>query len=237
MPEMLRGAPTVVVAESLAELQPGPEMLRLAGAMLPLYAVEPPDLAQAGADTRAALDRMQGLDLNEYSPERGASYPEDRFGTALRQTAQVLKAGVSVEAVCIDLDGWDAHAALTALMANPMRRLGEGLAAFRSDMGPRMASTTVVVMSEFGRRIYENASAGTDHGRGGAMMLMGGGVAGGRVLCGWQDLDAERVGPGDVPVTANYRNALAPVLARHGGSATMDRVFPQFAVDPLELYA
>jgi uncharacterized protein (DUF1501 family) len=237
MPEMLRGAPAVVVAESLAELQPLPAMLGLSEALLPLYDAEPGDLAQAGHDTHEALLRIRELDLDAYAPANGAVYPEDRFGASLRQTAQVLKAGLAVEAVCIDVDGWDAHAALTTFMANPMRRLAGGLAAFHADLAARMASVTVVVMSEFGRRIYENASAGTDHGRGGVMLLMGGGVRGGRVLCGWDDLDSERVGPGDVPVTTNYRNVLAPILARHGGSATMERVFPRFAVEPVELYA
>ena len=95
-----------------------------------------------------------------------------------------------------------------------------------------------VVMTEFGRRVYENASFGTDHGRGSVMFLMGGGIRGGRVLGKWPTLDAEVLeGPGDLPVTTNYRNALAPVLARHGAARALDSIFPGFPLQPVNLYS
>ena len=120
-----------------------------------------------------------------------------------------------------------------------MLRLAGGLAAFRRDLGPRMATTTVVVMTEFGRRVAENASFGTDHGRGGAMFVMGGGVKGGRVLGDWPGLTREMLdGPGDLAVRNNYRDILAPVLARHGAdAASLGSIFPDFALKPLALYA
>ena len=118
-----------------------------------------------------------------------------------------------------------------------MRRLATGLAAFRQDLGPRMATTTVVVMTEFGRRVAENASFGTDHGRGGVMFVLGGGVKGGRVLGGWPGLKPEMLdGPGDLPVWNNYRNILASVLTRHGAAPeSLARIFPDFALEPLDL--
>ena len=120
-----------------------------------------------------------------------------------------------------------------------MLRLANGLAAFRHDLGARMATTTVVVMTEFGRRVAENASFGTDHGRGGVSFVMGGGVKGGRVLGGWPGLQPEILdGPGDLPVTNNYRNILAPVLARHGATPDgLASIFPDFTLNPLGLYA
>ena len=118
-----------------------------------------------------------------------------------------------------------------------MRRLGQGLAAFHRDLGPAMATTTVVVMTEFGRRLRENASFGTDHGRGGAMFVMGGGVKGGRVLGRWPGLKGEALeGPGDLPVLNNYRNVLTPILQRHGAGNELPRIFPEFKTQPLELY-
>jgi uncharacterized protein (DUF1501 family) len=119
-----------------------------------------------------------------------------------------------------------------------MLRLANGLAAFRRDLGPRMTTTTVVVMTEFGRRVAENSAFGTDHGRGGAMFVMGGGVKGGRVLGGWPGLKAEMLeGPGDLPVWNNYRNVLAPILTRLGAdSSTLPGIFPDFDLKPLDLF-
>src|SRR5437762_3337558 len=120
-----------------------------------------------------------------------------------------------------------------------MLKLANGLAAFRRDLCPRMATTNVVVMNAFGQRVAENSAFGTDHGRGGAMFVMGGGVKGRRVLGGWPGLKPEMLeGPGDLPVWNNYRDILAPVLQRHGAdAASLARVFPDFTLQPLPLYS
>jgi uncharacterized protein (DUF1501 family) len=87
-------------------------------------------------------------------------------------------------------------------------------------------------MSEFGRRVAENASLGTDHGRGGVMLVLGGGTPGG-MHCRWPGLDADRLdGPGDLPVVHDYRDVLAAVLARHGG-VSPSSVFPGHVPSPL----
>ena len=89
-----------------------------------------------------------------------------------------------------------------------------------------MAGVTVVVMTEFGRRVAENASFGTDHGRGSMMLVLGDGAEGGRVRARWPGLESKLLdGPGDVPVTTDYREVLAPLLARHGARAVA-RIFP-----------
>jgi uncharacterized protein (DUF1501 family) len=93
-------------------------------------------------------------------------------------------------------------------------------------------------MTEFGRRVGENTSFGTDHGRGGVMWVLGGGVKGGRTFGEWPGLKSNILeGPGDVPVVTNYRDVLAPVLRRHGlDDAGMEKVFPDFELKPVELY-
>jgi uncharacterized protein (DUF1501 family) len=117
-----------------------------------------------------------------------------------------------------------------------MRRLANGLAAFRQDLGPRMATTTVVVMTEFGRRVGENTAFGTDHGRGSAMFVLGGGIRGGQVIGGWPGLQPESLeGPGDLPVWNNYRNILAPILAKHGTPDALSQIFPDFPLQPAGL--
>ena len=92
-------------------------------------------------------------------------------------------------------------------------------------------------MTEFGRRVYQNVSFGTDHGRGSVMFMLGNDIQGGRVLHKWNGLETENLeGPGDLAVVYNYRDVLAPVLQRHGGIESMDVVFPEFETTPLSLY-
>ena len=118
-----------------------------------------------------------------------------------------------------------------------MANLAKGLRAFYTDLGREMEHTTVVVMTEFGRRLTENTSFGTDHGRGGVMFLMGGGICGGRMIGKWPGLaEASLVGPGDLEVVNNYRNVLAPILLKLGVGESMRAVFPDFEIEPLAIY-
>jgi uncharacterized protein (DUF1501 family) len=84
-------------------------------------------------------------------------------------------------------------------------------------------------MTEFGRRVYENASLGTDHGHAGLMLLLGGHVEGGRVHALWPGLEPEQLfGPGDLAVTIDYRDILAEVCLLRLNNPSLDRVFPDF---------
>jgi len=89
-----------------------------------------------------------------------------------------------------------------------------------------------------GARVFENASFDTDHGRGSVMFILRGGIKGGRVLTRWPTLnDAVLEGPGDLPVTTNYRDVLAPVLIRQGVPAgRLQEVFPNYKLSPLQLF-
>jgi uncharacterized protein (DUF1501 family) len=69
------------------------------------------------------------------------------------------------------------------------------------------------------------------------MFVMGGGVKGGRVIADWPSLDDKVLeGPGDLPVTTNYRNVLAPILSRFGIDDKMRKVFPDYDLKPLDLF-
>lgn len=237
LPEVLRGAPGAVVVESLQDFQLEGQGAVFARELSELYALEQGMLGTAGSDALRALNKLSAMTEKDYTPERDADYPSTRFGRSLLQVAQLIKGRVGLEAACIDLDGWDSHFAQVNLINPLMRELAQGLQAFYRDLGPSMATTSVVVMTEFGRRVYENASFGTDHGRGGAMFVMGGGVQGGRVLSDWRGLsDEAREGPGDLPVVHNYRDILAPVLRRHCPTVDLAPVFPGHALTALELY-
>ena len=245
LPEMLSGAPSAAAIQSISEFALGKELRAdFPRELERLYALEN-DTQPLGAALRAAavntfeaIHRIEAIDA-KAAPANGASYDEkDDFAQGLRQIALLIKANLGLDAASLDLGGWDSHFTQQTLIEPLMRRLANGLAAFRTDLGARMATTSVVVMTEFGRRVAENASFGTDHGRGGAMFVMGGGVKGGRVVGGWPGLKPEVLdSPGDLPVWNNYRNILAPVLLRHGAQpASLAKIFPDFALAPVALY-
>ncbi|MFM0152432.1 DUF1501 domain-containing protein [Paraburkholderia sediminicola] len=93
----------------------------------------------------------------------------------------------------IETGGWDTHTAQNARLANQLKALDTMLAALRDGMGPLWTKTTVVVATEFGRTAAANGTGGTDHGTGSVAMVLGGSVAGGRVLADWPGLK-----PGDL---------------------------------------
>lgn len=113
-------------------------------------------------------------------------------------------------------------------MAMLMDDLAKSLAAFARDMGAAgMKRTTVVVMTEFGRRLQENSGLDTDHGRAGAMMLLGGGIVGGKIFARWPGLEDHQLEPpGDLRVTTDYRDVLAEIVAHRLGNTHLSSVFP-----------
>jgi uncharacterized protein (DUF1501 family) len=86
---------------------------------------------------------------------------------------------------------------------------------------------TVITMSEFGRRVAENGAAGTDHGRAGAMLILGGGVVGG-VHARWPGLDDADLDAGDLAVTTDFRDVLAEIVYQRLGNPRLDQTFPGY---------
>jgi uncharacterized protein (DUF1501 family) len=179
LPDSLRGglAGNAIRSVSDFKLKADPKFERL---LKLAYADGKDEAHRAGLDTLRILDALNKVDP---SPSGGA-YPSGELGEGLRQVAILAKAGVGLEVACLDKGGFDTHfaqGASTGLLAGLLDDLAKGLGAFAKDMGERMKRTTVVVMTEFGRRVYENTSLGTDHGRASFMFLLGGGVKGGKV--------------------------------------------------------
>jgi uncharacterized protein (DUF1501 family) len=245
LPECLLGAPSVTVMQSLDDFTIGGKTSGFRSQLERLYAMERGQLGAAARDTFDALVRIDAMRSTKYQPAHGAEYGRDEFSTGLSQIARLIKADVGLEAASVDLPGWDSHFAQQGQVETLAARLATGLAAFRQDLGAaRMATTSVVVMTEFGRTVEENSGFGTDHGRGSTLFVMGGGVRGGRIHGAWRGLAPDALerrgvleGYGDLPVLNNYRNVLAAVLARHGGDAVaLATVFPEFKLEPFALY-
>ena len=238
IPECLRGAPSATVLESLQDFSLGTQRAPLIQALSRLYGLQANALGTAGRSTLDAVARIEKLRATNYSPERGADYGNDNFSRDLIELARLIKGRVGLQAASIDLGGWDSHFGQSTVMDPLMTRLAKGLAAFYRDLGPDMRRTTVVAMTEFGRRVEENSAFGTDHGRGSVMFVLGGGVRGGKVYGQWPGLTKDVLeGPGDLPVTTNYRNVLAPILERLGGAETLAKTFPAFELRPVGLYS
>ncbi len=100
-----------------------------------------------------------------------------------------------------------------------------------------LEDVAVVVQSEFGRRLRSNESGGTDHGRAGAMMVLGPQARGGRLLGRWPGLANDALEEGaDLAVTTDYRDVLAEILTAHLGLTDAGAVFPGLTQAPLGLY-
>lgn len=228
----LSGPVPVSALRSIADFHLGGDPQALAqmrSALAALYAGDDP-LSVVGQETLEMLDTLQALDPLGYSPL--TAYPENEFGLGLKQIAMLVKAEVGLEVAAIDLGGWDTHFAQGAsegLMANLLNDLGSGLAALHADLFDYADRLTIVVMSEFGRRVQENASLGTDHGHGSMMMLLGGNVRGGQVHGAWPGLaKGQLFGPGDLAVTSDYRDVLAEVCVKRLNNNALAEIFPDY---------
>jgi uncharacterized protein (DUF1501 family) len=189
-------------------------------------------LNRTGRDAFNAVRMLKDADPSRYAPENGAEYPRSPYGEALRQIAQLIKADVGLEVAFAETGNWDHHAqegAATGQLATRLADFSGGIAALVRDLGDRMADVMILTMSEFGRTVAENGNRGTDHGHGNAMMVIGGGVRGGKVYGKWPGLAREqRYEARDLAVTTDFRTVFAEVAAAHLGLVNTKHVFPGF---------
>ena len=239
-PESLRGA-HVAVAPELSELMLAPGhwlapalRARLAegfGAHGPLSA----PMGELLTLSQALQDRFWQVDsgMRPYVP--GVDWPETALTQPLQTVAQAIKADMGLRMATLDFGGWDTHVNQAGAFHELLSTLSRTLMAFWRDLGPRQPDVAVVVQSEFGRRLRANASGGTDHGRAGAMMVLGPQARGGRLLGRWPGLANDALEEGaDLAVTTDYRDVLAEVLSGHMG--LRDGIFPGLKPAPLGLY-
>jgi uncharacterized protein (DUF1501 family) len=241
LPASLTGAVSATALESIADyhLQGRDERVGEMQAILQtLYQQDDSMLTAVADQTMAAIAMLEQIDTANYLPA-GRSYPEQAFGQSMQMVAQLIKADVGVEVACVDLGGWDTHVAqgsTEGILARNLTELGQGLTAFYEDLGALTGQVTVVVMSEFGRRAQENGGLGTDHGHGGMMMVLGGGINGRQVLADWPGLhDEQLVGPGDLAITTDYRDVLANLIHHRLNNPRLGDVFPGYTVNELGL--
>lgn len=241
VPLSLRGTVPVTALRSIADFHLGGDLEAAASMqrMLANLYQSDDELSLIGQETLDIIDTLQQLNPAGYQASGERDYPESTFGQALQQVAMLVKAEVGLEVAALDVGGWDTHfsqGGSEGLMAGLLADLASGLAALHADLVDYMSDLTVVVMSEFGRRVQENASLGTDHGHGSFMMLLGGGLNGGRVYGRWPGLAEHQLfGPGDLAVTTDYRDVLGEICRTRLNNQATQAIFPGYNISPLGL--
>ena len=175
-------------------------------------------------------------DIRPYAPS--VDYPEyNPVSQPLMTVAQSIKADLGLRVATVDVPGWDTHVRQSHVFTRLTDELSQALMAFWRDLGPLQQDVSVVVMSEFGRRLRSNTAWGTDHGRGNVMMVLGPQARGGRMLGRWPGLSNDALEEGaDLAVVTDYRTVLAELLVGHMGLADPGLVFPGFDAAPVSLW-
>jgi len=228
-PRMLAGAAPTLSMSSIEEFRL--RNVAMAPTLEKLYAnATDPLFRQGGKSLFDAMARLRAIESK--IPPSTATYPAGRFGVGLKQIARLIKADVGLEIAFNEIEGWDTHVAeggATGQLANRLKELGDGLAAFYQDLGDRVEDVVLVTMSEFGRTARENGNRGTDHGHANVMFVLGGRVRGGKVYGRWPGLAPEVLYEGrDLDLTTDYRAVCGELLARHLAQRELGKIFPGF---------
>ncbi|HEV2678272.1 MAG TPA: DUF1501 domain-containing protein [Aliidongia sp.] len=187
--------------------------------------------AMAGVN---AVQRFAAINAGFVKP---AAYGTDTLSTGLSIAAELMKQGAGLQLGVFEYDNWDTHVNQDSRFAPAVATLSKALGAFWGDVNAgTSANVTMIVMSEFGRRIASNASGGTDHGHGNVMLVLSNAVIGGRMYGTWPGLAAAQTDLGDLAITTDARQVILEAIAarRHDAPANL---FPGLqAQHPLNLF-
>jgi uncharacterized protein (DUF1501 family) len=245
-PDSLRGAAEVAVAQDLSGLRlaPGHGYSTQIRAMMAKHLGQD---ALLGAPVERILTLSREIEAKVALDEEGnlkpydadVDYPDDNpLAGSLKSVAQAIKLDLGLRVATVDFGGWDTHVNQTDELPRLIKGLSAGLTAFWRDLGKRRENVSVVVMSEFGRRLKSNESLGTDHGHGNIMMMLGPNIRGGRMYGAWPGLESDALDEGaDLAITTDYRHVLAEVMRGHMGHGDSGALFPGFEAKPLGFMA
>jgi uncharacterized protein (DUF1501 family) len=192
-------------------------------------------LHRAGLRTLESISIVSPLVEQEYEPSNGASYNDDELSLQLKTVARMIKLDAGLRVATVDYGGWDTHEYETdgdgGYIADLLGNLASGLSNFYLDLDSGYADrVSVVVISEFGRRLVQNEAYGTDHGHGSVMFTLGGGVNGGQVYGAWPGLHNDQLyDHADLAITTDYRQVMSELLTRRLGNTDIGKVFPGYA--------
>jgi uncharacterized protein (DUF1501 family) len=236
LPRSYLGPEPVLVAQSLTSFDLRARNWRDEAERLLRAMYEPKDspVGRMGQETFAAMQTLLRTPEILAAPGNGADYPAVAVGNSLRQAAQLIKANLGTRSIYVNVPGaFDTHSNQTFNNTLEFQRLGDSLAAFSTDLGRLMDDVVVIVTTEFGRTAAVNGSAGTDHGSGYCMIVMGGGVRGGRIYGQWPGLSQTQLYQGrDLAVTTDFRDVFAEVARAQFGITDASALFPGYSAGP-----
>lgn len=170
-----------------------------------------------------------------YNPDNSAAsgyyteWPGNELAKSFKAVANLIKMDIGLKIATIDFDGWDMHETQEWRFPQWTEALSQNLQAFYNEIHAYHKKVTIVVMTEFGRRLKANKSGGTDHGYGGLMMVLGGHVNGGNMYGKWPGLANEQLDKGvDLAITTDYRNVLSEILMKRKLATAPQNIFPKF---------
>lgn len=218
--------------EARAGLAIGTGVPLLLRGQAPVGSYSPPGLERPSADLMFRLAALQGAEprlaaaFQEGMRSRGftmgalgepANDPERASFPRLAQVAgRLMSERNGPRVAALEIGGWDTHAQQGTRIQGPIRALDSGLQELRAALGENWARTAVLVITEFGRTARVNGNAGTDHGTGGVAFLLGGAVAGGRVLAEWPGVGQGRLFENrDLAATTDLRAVAKALLRDH----------------------
>ena len=203
-----------------------------------LYAADP-QLAAAFDDALQAEDAgmagamagtMAAQDAGAAAAAGGRRLGGFRLPDALAAAARRMRGAEGARVGFVEDTGWDTHRGQAQALQRKFGELDAGLRAVEAGLGADWARTVVLVVTEFGRTVAVNGSAGTDHGVGGHALLAGGAVRGGRIAGDWPGLGARALHEGrDLRATTDLRALFKGLLLTHLGvseAALETRIFP-----------
>lgn len=195
------------------------------------------EIARQSVAVRDALAPLRAEDEADGGPPAPpVGYPDSDTGAALRNLARMLGANLGIRVATVMSAGmFDTHEGQPDQMRWNLQDLGDALVAFQADIEARGLAQRVVtlVWSEFGRRIEDNESNGTDHGAGGLMLALGPAVRPGFAVPGWS-LGAPDQTDGNIPVAIDFRDVYAGILEQHLGVEGA-RILPGYSGSPLQV--
>jgi len=193
-------------------------------------------LATTALQTLDAADQIDHANPDDYVPPPGVVYPNNSLGNAFKSLAQIIRLDLGLQAATVDYGGWDTHESqansgnsATGSFADLITSLSSALMAFWNDLSAYRPRLTVVVMSEFGRRMRENGNRGTDHGHAGMMMVLSDALTDKKVWGTWPGLATDQLFESvDLAVTTDYRTVLAEIIGARLRVANAQSLFPGF---------
>lgn len=195
------------------------------------------------------LNRVASIEaIGPAAPQNGAMYPSTTTGRQLRDVAHIIRSGLGLEVATVDIGGWDTHddqgggGGATLAQGARLAELSGGVRAFYNDLGPLMSNVVLLTCTEFGRTVRQNASGGTDHGKGSVWFVLGGGVKGGLYhgAAGFPSslVDANLDSGRYIRPTVEFRDLFSDVLVKHFGvnATELGRVFPAHTHVPVGVF-